>query len=389
MTSLTTYASEDVTFVHNGKTYYGTELYNVGKNLLNKMSSGMVTSGTLTLTSDYLTGYDYTTANKKIIMVPVSQFGYDGQREGFFKTTFMDWFKTVQAMFGLGMGIEYDAVGNEVLRIEPIEYFFTDTEGFSIGTISDLSVSFSKSLAFRRVKIGYTSQEYNTAGLQNIEINAGTEWNIETETISKDLDLISKYRGDGQGVIDFLTGTEDRNYDDIFLIQIYDDTPWKFDDLGRVKITGSGIGTAVILYNSLITPRRNLERWAEYLGNTTYGLDGNDITFSSGDNLISQNETAVDGVTFTPESAPVELAQRTRFFPVIFEIKSDMPIDFIENLISFTNKIITFDFNGFEYGGYIMKVEAELTGKSSHVIQLLASNNYQNALNELINRRNG
>lgn len=391
MTALDVYAASDVQWAWNGHDYFGVELLNLGFNLLNKMSKGKLTDGSqeLSIRSDYLTNYDYTDNGEKIIFIPGAQLNYDGQRFGTFKTSFVNWFKSVSSVFGLGMGIEFDQGGNEVVRIEPINHFFENAEGIDIGTVSNLSVSMNKKMLFKRVKIGYEGKDYETAGLQDEEVNASTRWEIDTEATAVEFDLISKYRGDGKGIYDTINTSTDDNNNDIFFCQLHINGSLTIDDFGRAKYVGANPNTAIVLYNSIITPRRNMTRWSSYFGNATYGLDGEDIEFLIGDNLIKLYETAEDGITFTPEASPVELDQRNRFFPILFEVEKDMPADFIQQLNENATKIITFAYKGETYGGYVMKVEAELTGKSSHKITLMASNNYQNALNQLINRRNG
>lgn len=393
MNSATEYNQSDVEFKYDTETYYGVELLTLGYNLLNKMTGGKLTSSDIILKSDYLSQVRYAEFdNEKLIFVPGSQLYYDGARFGSFKTTFEAWFHSLNTVFNLGLGIEVGQGGLETVRIEPKDYFLVNDIAMDFGPVNNLTVQMSSGLLFKTIEIGYDAKTYKNSGLllKETELNAKTKWEIRTESNNKKLELVSKYRGDFNGVKDAIMSADGDETDDIFFLHLHaPDEAWQVDTNGAVRLI-DGPGSPVEAGNLIITPRRNLARWAEYLSNVTYGLDGAYLYFTSAENQIRLYESSRDQVEdYANETDQLQLSQRTRFFPVTFDIEVGAPADFINTLLNNTAKIYTFDFKGNQYGGYIMKVEARIKGKSAQKITFLASNLYQNALMELINRRNG
>ena len=380
--------TEDVIYTGSG-TYYGTELLDLAELLFDAMSGGKVigSAPTIRLQSDFLTDYEYQTsrADEKIVLSPGVQFRvghvHPG-KTGYFRTSFNDWWKTVNSLFNLGIGIEYGTGGIEIVRIEPKEYFFQTGVVVDFGTVKNVSVNVTPKYAFKALRIGYPAQTYerNKHGYQEQEINGTMIWEVKSEVSGDELDLVSKYRGDGFGILDIYHSEVDSYDEDIFLVQIYDsdgEGTWLIDDRGKAKI-GIG-GTEYDLRNSLITPRRNLARWVDFFSSCFFGMAGEELRSTSSDYQTLYALTATASPADEWESAAWEITSPDWFFPVVFEIEVGTPADLIANMLGAggwgPTSLYQFRIDGIAQSwiGHILKVDAKISGKSVQKITLLAN----------------
>ena len=394
MTDSDVYAQEDIRFTYNSlKAYFGTQLMNVARSLVDKMTGGKVygTDSEFAVVSDYLDGEDYSDNDHMVVLVPGSQWIYDGARFGEFKTTFESFYQSINSLFNLGIGIEYDQGGNQTLRIEPKDYFLSTDVGYDFGEVENLSINLASKFIYNRVKIGYPAQDYQYDDLKNTEVNATSKWKQDTDFNSVELDLVSKYRGDGNGIINTFQiindGEANNDIDDIYFVELYFTSgAWKIWQGGKVKDTNDN---KFLFLNPEISTRRNLTRWADFLSDCTFGIENRELKFTSGENLIKYYSSSIyDGILpYESETADLELGQGGKFMPLIFEVETACPADFITTLQENMNDIYTFTYNGIQLGGYIMKVETKVSGKSAQKITFLASYLYRNNIVSLIDRK--
>lgn len=395
--------SQDVEWeVSGGSTYYGVDLLTLAKSLVDKMSDGSVYNLTPTLfvQSDFLTNVTYKEqTDQKIILVPGKQLRYpdSGDTVGEFRTSFDDWFKSVNALFNLGLGIETDVTtGYDIIRIEPKSYFFDTGITEDFGTVKNCTISMATKFMFKKLKIGYEPKEYNNIGddWRTLEINASSKWEVKNEFSGQELDLVSKYRGDGYGIQDIIidlsaNGNADQ---EIFFMQIYEDTgTWYLDDRGRGRRANSP-GTEFTLWNSLITPRRNLQRFTgeagndyKWLGNFFFGTGLGDLTFTSGDNSIQFQQSSMDGTNWLLESDEWTIIPNPIFFPILFEIETAMPATLLNDILARPYGLYEFTFENYTYRGHIMKIDVKVSGRSAQKVTILADGSV--TIGQLIDRK--
>lgn len=397
--------SEDVEFhCSTGHLYYGVHLITLAKNIVDQMSGGAVyhpTTPTLFVRSDYLENYEYSAlSDQYIICVPGKQFRLGNSREGDFRTSFDDWYKSVNALFNLAVGIETDSeTGYDVIRIEPKSYFF-GTTGVNIenfGEVRNITISLATKLMFKTLKIGYDAKDYSTMpdDWRQYEPNATSKWLVKNDYTAAELDLVSKYRGDGYGITDIMTTENDGTDQDIFFVQITDDgaiADYIVDIRGEVRQAATP-GTEVALRNSLITPRRNLQRFTgeagvdyKWLGNFFFGDNIADLVCTSADNSILYQETSYDGTNFISEAGSWAVLPHPIFYPILFEVEAAMPADLLEVITANPYGLYEFIYEGYTYRGNIMKIDAKLAGRSSQKILLLMDGS--NSATTLIDRIN-
>lgn len=140
--------------------------------------------------------------------------------------TLSDWFKSVNAIWNLGMGIEYDEVSRPYIAVEEKKHFFSGEVIATIHNVNEIKKEVAREWIYNEVEVGYSKAEYEEVnGLE--EYNNKFEWSTSINTIKNKLDLVSTLRGDGYGIefarrLQFAeTPTEDSKYDnDNFVVVV-------------------------------------------------------------------------------------------------------------------------------------------------------------------------
>lgn len=112
------------------------------------------------------------------------------------------------------------------IRIDPLELLFNSNISTNLGEVNELVISPAKEFIFNSVKAGYPKNEYEQENGRD-EYNTEYQYTNSFKSVKKELNLVSKYYGDGYG-IEFArrasivtTGTADSRYDDlIFLVDM-------------------------------------------------------------------------------------------------------------------------------------------------------------------------
>lgn len=110
------------------------------------------------------------------------------------KTSLSDFFKSFNARWSIGLGVEGDQ-----LVIEQLPYFFQNTVIYDAGEVKDAEDFVADDLLFNGIKAGYPKQEYKEVN-GRLEFNQGQYYSLPITRITKDLDLVSVYRADPFGI---------------------------------------------------------------------------------------------------------------------------------------------------------------------------------------------
>jgi len=117
-------------------------------------------------------------------------------------------------------------ITDKTIRIEPLDFLFNGNIAVELGEVNDLTISPTKEFLFNSVKAGYPINEYEEQNGRD-EFNTIYQYTNSLKAVKKELDLVSKYCGDGYGIefarresiID--TGSKDSKYDSkIFFIDM-------------------------------------------------------------------------------------------------------------------------------------------------------------------------
>lgn len=339
-------------------------LINVFRDLVDKITDGGITSGAYAVKSTMLD------ENHTI----VSGVFYDpGSFVAYLETSLDNYYKSVNALYSIGMGIEFEN-GVETLVIEPLSYFFTNTTIYHFDVIKDFELTVSDQLLFNTVKLGFPEQDYEEDGLYAYgknEANTYTMFSAPVHGIKNELDLTSKYRGDISGVRDLeqteLTQTEIFFFE-IFTPIVYPQTMvLKMGQIQRVDHVASQ------LFNAGITPRRLLDVHKSFI-ESCLDNNGGSLNFGSGGNRQAENQTQEYGeTTWVNEYDGFTLGAPSLFKPYLFNITVPL-VDDLNSIISKASTgLITFTWQGNNYQGFIMDVKVKLSGRGQTEFKLLSA----------------
>ena len=179
-----------------------------------------------------------------------------------------DLFKSLSSLFLLGMGIE-NISGVDKVVIEDLSYFFDSN------VVLDLSARIPEETIgkevipdkhYTKITTGYNAFEYLTTG-GLAEYNTKQEFTTVISAVDSSLDLVSRYRGDTQGIVNLMKNAavdEDvKGDDDIFIIDsVRRTTPFTGFQARTNEdfILVTGGADAENCYNLDLTPKRNLLR---------------------------------------------------------------------------------------------------------------------------------
>lgn len=173
----------------------------------------------------------------------------------------------IKAIDNCGMGFEKDPErpGYDLLRVEPIEYFYQDFEVLRFPFVPEVNSDTDESKHYSIIKVGYNKWEPRTvAGLD--EFNANREFRTSLETVRTTLDITSNFIAAGY-VIETTrqesfaaTGAEDTTWDnDTFVICVDREIYGYKVEQGEIQAPTNMFSPATA-YNFRITPLRNLMR---------------------------------------------------------------------------------------------------------------------------------
>lgn len=304
------------------------------------------------------------------------------------KTSFKDAMADLWGRWMLSWGIE-----DNVVRIEPLAYFWANTELFSVPNISNLNTSLFKDKIFNQLKVGYNSYDNDTVDGKN-EFNTGITFLAKANTIVAGTDdNTCPYRSDVYGIESirsktFDDDTVDNKFDnDTFVIEI-DPTPEVhpgFEDIYFVykptPISISGVDDPVSMYNITLSPKRALYRHLDRLISL---VDRGILQYQT----IDKNPDLVSdlGAGLITETADVNLeapafsghAFGRIFQPTVFQFDCTPPYNLAEILALKTKGYISFYWvnprtgENVHFKGFILDIGCTPATRDKYTFKLLS-----------------
>lgn len=214
-------------------------------------------------------------------------------------------FDGLNAIDNIGMGVEPGAVYEpDVLRIEPVEYFYQDVKIADHPAIPSSSKDMKADLAYSTIKVGYKKWETeNENGLD--EFNSNKEFRTSLKSIDNTLDITSGFIAGGypiehtrqQSFAD--TGAADNKYDNDNFIICVARSPYAYGNyIVEQGIAGNPANfySPDTAYNWRIRPFYNLMRWWKSIAQSYMNLvnSSSKLFFASGvGNFLASGELAV------------------------------------------------------------------------------------------------
>lgn len=224
--------------------------------------------------------------------------------------SYKDLFIELRKCFRIYSAIEYDSVGNAILRIENENYFFKSNTIFNIDEIPlDLEENFILDDIYSEIVIGSTNATPNeTYYVPNIRLYA---WQQETYnnctncTMQNELNLVNDWIIDSNLILEAINGVDawDKN---LFIIEL--------QDLNNAKKYQEGVdvlpnieGNANFYYNESLNNYNKLINWSggipECISNFYNQEKCNDSIYDTADDIKIQHSdiftgTAHEGITY-------------------------------------------------------------------------------------------
>jgi len=337
--------------------------------LLDKVTGGLVTSGTYAVDVSTLNEFDYLV-------------GTGGEFRStdliyMIKTSLNEYLDTIFILTGLVMDIVY--VDNiETIRFVALSDVY-DGSGtpYHLTNISNFSLEPDKEKLFSSLKIGYEEQDYSGEDDTlngNKEVNGLTTFKSQIKRSKNDLDMSIKYRADWTGVLNILADLNDTSADnDIFIFAAYEPNP--VENPGYyIAAPGTLMYETIeyVLVNSKITPKRLLLNHVDYLS-SLLDNEGGSIIYTSSSYRNSANQTHPISVAYTEEFTGITLTAPVHFKPYIFEFDSFVDDDFYDSMVSDSSQLLSFEYRGFTFTCFLIDTKIKLHGKSQVHIKAISS----------------
>lgn len=303
------------------------------------------------------------------------------------KTSFKDFFTSINAVLNAGFGIE-----SNTATLEEKAYFFKkDLMAQDTGVGKDFNLEIYDEYIFNSVKVGYPDPQFNAILNGRDEINSTQTWTLPLVRIQRELNLLSVYRADPYGIEDIrITFRErntinDNNDNDVFFIKIKDAPesgetyymPERSEGyISLTKIDGNPLSTGDTLYNWDLTPKRNLLRHGNFLHSVLDKFEGYQIKFASAarntDVVIIDN----NGLrTQENEDIDVSTLPDKIFLPYIVSVIAKLPVDTLQMIDSFPTGYIRTNYLDNNYDGFMIDAAVDISKNSEREFKLLLTPN--------------
>lgn len=214
-----------------------------------------------------------------------------------------DYFNGLRGIDNIGMGVEPDPVvpNREVLRVEPVEFFYNEVELMRLPGVPNGRFILDPKLGYSLIKIGYNKWEVERVnGLD--EFNSNKEFRTSLKTIDNTLDALSPFVAGGypievtrqQSFAD--SGGADTSFDNENFIICVERTAYGYQvEQGNI-VDASNFYSPSTAYNWRIRPFYNLMRWWKSIAQSYVNLlnSSSQLFFSAGTgNLLATGELPV------------------------------------------------------------------------------------------------
>lgn len=211
-----------------------------------------------------------------------------------------DYFNGLRGIDNIGMGIEPDEMvaTREMVRVEPVEYFYQDTEVLRLEGVPNGKFILDSKYGYSLVRIGYTKWEVERVnGLD--EYNSTKEFRTSLSTIDNTLDALSHFVAGGypievtrqQSFAD--TGGADTTFDNETFVICVERGLYGYEvEQGNI-IDADNFYSPQTALNWRIRPFYNLMRWWKSIAQSYVNLINttSKLFFSSGTgNLLAEGE---------------------------------------------------------------------------------------------------
>jgi len=268
-----------------------------------------------------------------------------------FPVNIRDLFKSFDSVYNLGLG--YNRVNDRFYIEKKDQFFQANYFMFDLGDVRELKITAMSQAYFSKLTGGFE----NKGDYWNLQ--GAYEFNVQREDslsapVKETKDIRSKYNWDSVGMElarrqpwannDSLDTKQDNN---IYIVRTDGEKP-----VLNSAITGfSGIQK---YYNTMLTPRQNIIRWANVLKACLF-KNNDPIKYQTSSKVCAMSYDGVSEFSDIPVSV---LNESALFRPELYNFKSFIDAEKIQILNTNPHGYITFTFNKVHYTGYLNNVQS-------------------------------
>ncbi|HZF99526.1 MAG TPA: hypothetical protein VEY71_00915 [Chitinophagales bacterium] len=229
------------------------------------------------------------------------------------RVSFKDLLDGLNPIYNIGVGIEDDPnrPGFQLLRVEPMEYFYNDAVVLTLDKINRVQRRVATDRIYSLFKIGFQKWEAEEfSGLD--EMNTQREYRTSLTNVNNTYEQLSKFIGSGYALeitrrlTRFKASTKDWRYDnDNFILCLRRSGTTFVPEQGNIDAAANLIDPPTVL-NFRISPARNAMRWMKWIMQSYKNLGGK-IIFSDGTGNYKAAGLLNDGCVY--EAAPIGESQ--------------------------------------------------------------------------------
>lgn len=291
------------------------------------------------------------------------------------KTSFSDFFKSINAELFAAVSVE-----NDVVSIERGNNVFRNVTTLEMTDSKEVELSAANDMLINAVKVGYKDQNYDELNSKD-EVNSEQRYVIDVLSPQRELDLISEYRADAYGItyliinLDGRDSTDSESDNDTFFLDITSSvqTSGYYEPLTIEKAGASitGVRAGDSYFNWRLSPARMLRRHGMYIHSLFYNNDGYQLRFTSGDKNTKVSVTEAGSTIQEGSNISMSELDAAFFIPMYAEFVTDLPNDvwkFINNQVYTVGK---FKYMGEEMRGYFISLSVDIAKNSERDMKLL------------------
>lgn len=279
-------------------------------------------------------------------------------------TSFTDYFKTLDALYNLGLWYDKDE-SEFVIGLKAA--FYKVEKIITLGEVKDLEVTIAQDEYFNKIVTGY-SEKLDYEDVNGTQVfNVPGEFANDGKRIKNTKDLQSVYHGDDYGIelarknADDIDSVQDSRYDkqqfiitgqrdggDYETLQGFDD----FTDIDNVYSPATRL-------NLNITPKRNLNRNLNILSIPLFITEGDTYFMTNQFELALETKKSGDPTVVEKDDFAYSDLAQPLYYPEIYNFNAPLTNDDVLQLLDDPHGYVEFDYLGTTYSGYIIQVSTE------------------------------
>ena len=312
--------------------------------LLNKILE-TVADGKMTITGEIspnIGGVANTRLAGMKIMAAESARGFN---DAYVHTSFNQFAKMMESVFGYVYQITESAGRASVTFLHRSDLFQSSSVK-SLSRTNGFQRSVDNSMLYAEVKIGFDDQEYDNGNTGNDEWNSEYTYLTGNAMKSATLDLVCPYRADCYGVEELVAKSSEKEKtdkdEDVFIVKCLEsvvDGRWRIDR--TIAVDGAYTNT---VFNAAFTPIYMVEANKGYISSFCNGLR---LSMTSGSrNVVVGGEAVTKNFVFSGNDRMFHCCGLK-----VMTDDQELPID--------KNGVISFEYNGEVYCGYLKSVKTK------------------------------